>query len=183
MPADVFSIGPYVVPGVLQRVEVPERKLVWQVTQGALGGLGAATIWRGVQITEGIVLTTLITDPVNPSSVVTSAEAAAALWGAFLDQIHPNPIAKPPAWDVGHPFLDAQRPRIQRCAHSTNKLASYKDGGWAAYVGSLVLLEFRPFKPVAPAAPDPAKLDSGVKPPQDAAEQQIQDLLSQVQNG
>ena len=76
MPAHVFGIGPYVVPGIVQNVEVPDRALTWQITQGAAGGIGAATIWRGVKIDEGgIIITTLITDDLD--NVVQDADDAA----------------------------------------------------------------------------------------------------------
>lgn len=181
MPADVFTIGPYTVPGALRRVEVPDRELVWQVTQGALGGVGAATIWRGVKVTEGIVVTTLLTDPADPTRAVQDADEAARIWGAFLDLVHPQSLQKPPAWDVGHPLLDAQRPRVQRCSHSKNKLVPLNDSG-LAWLGSIVLIEFKKLQPRTPAAPDPAKLD-GVEPPQTAAQKRIEELTNKVING
>lgn len=182
MPADVFTIGPYPVPGILQGVEVPDRALVWQVSQGALGGIGASTTWRGVKIDEGgIVITTLITN--DADEPVEDADEAARIWGAYLDKVHPDcETKKPPAWDVSHPMLAAQRPRIKRAAHSKNKMVLYKDG-LIAWVGSLVLIEYKPLKLATPAAPDPAKLDNVIVTPQDANEELIQVLKHKVNYG
>lgn len=181
MSANVFTIGPYTVPGCLQSVEIPGRALVWQVTQGALGGIGAATIWRGVKITEGIVVTTLITRRDDPNVAESDADVAAAIWREFLLLVHPNPNAKPPSWDAGHPFLDAQIPRVQRVAHSENRFVPFGNKT-LAYLGSLLIIESKPLKRVTPAAPDPAKID-GVEPPQTAAQKRIAELTDKVING
>lgn len=181
MPAWEFGIGPYIVPGVLQGVEVPDRALNWQITQGALGGIGASTIWRGTKIDEGgIVITTLITDV--DGLVIEDADEAARVWGAFLDQVHPQAgTAKPPAWDLRHPLLDAQRPRIQRGAHSKNKMVLFREGS-IAWLGSLILIEFKPLKLATPAPPDPAKLSDKEETPQNARQRQIAELIDKVNN-
>lgn len=181
MPSHVFSIGPYTVPGILQSVEVPDRALNWQVTQGSAGGIGAATIWRGVKLDEGgIVLTTLITD--IGGTVIQDADEAARAWGAFLDLIHPKAIAKPPTWQIAHPLLEGQRPRITQAAHSKNKLGLF-DKRSIAWLGSLVLIEYKPLKIIRPAAPDPAKLDSKEVTPQTAREKYALELVEKVKNG
>lgn len=181
MPSNVFNIGPYVVPGILQYVEVPDRALNWQVTQGAAGGVGAATIWRGVKIDEGgIVITTLITN--DAGEVVQDADEAARLWGAFLDLVHPQAIAKPPTWQLSHPLLEAQRPRISQGAHSKNKMVLF-DKSKIAWLGSLVLIEYKPLKIARPAAPDPAKLDNNEFTPQTAKERRVAELIEKVRNG
>lgn len=181
MPSHEFIIGPYRVPGVLQSVEVPDRSLNWQVTQGSAGGIGAATIWRGVKLDEGgIVLTTLVTN--DAGEVEQDADEAARLWGAFIDLIHPQAIAKPPTWQVAHPLLEAQRPRITQAAHSKNKLSLF-DKSKIAWLGSLVLIEYKPLKIVRPAAPDPAKLDSKTVTPQNAREQYALELANRIKSG
>jgi hypothetical protein len=181
MPSHIFTIGPYVVPGILQSVEVPDRALNWQVTQGSAGGIGAATIWRGVKLDEGgIVITTLITN--EAGEVVQDADEAARLWGAWLDLIHPQAIAKPPTWQIAHPLLEAQRPRITQGAHSKNKLALF-DKSKLAWLGSIVLIEYKPLKIVRPGAPDPAKLDTKEVTPQTARERYALELVEKVKNG
>lgn len=181
MPAHIFGIGPYIVPGIVQRVEVPDRALTWQITQGAAGGIGAATIWRGVKIDEGgIVITTLITD--DAGLVVQDADDAARRWGAFIDLVHPMPTQKPPTWDLVHPMLAAQRPQIQRGAHSKNKMVPHSDRT-IAWVGSLVILEYKPLKLARPAEPDPAKLDSNTVTPQNKREAYALELVNKVKNG
>lgn len=180
MPSHVFTIGPYTVPGVLQSVEVPDRALNWQVTQGSAGGIGAATIWRGVKLDEGgIVLTTLVTN--DAGEVEQDADEAARLWGAFIELIHPKPIAKPPTWQVAHPLLEAQRPRITQAAHSKNKLSMF-DKTKIAWLGTLVLIEYKPLKIVRPEAPDPAKLDSKTPTPQTARQQYRAELRTKAKN-
>ena len=47
-------------------------------------------------------------------------------------------------------MLAAQRPRIQRGAHSKNKMVPFSDRA-IAWVGSLVLIEYRPLKLARPA--------------------------------
>jgi hypothetical protein len=181
MPSHEFIIGPYIVPGVLQSVEVPDRALNWQVTQGSAGGIGAATIWRGVKLDEGgILITTLVTN--DAGEVEQDADEAARLWGAFIELIHPKPIAKPPTWQVAHPLLEAQRPRITQAAHSKNKLSLF-DKSKIAWLGTLVLIEYKPLKIVRPAAPDPAKLDSKTVTPQTARERYALELAEKVKNG
>jgi hypothetical protein len=181
MPAHIFGIGPYVVPGILQSVEVPDRALNWQIMQGAAGGIGAATIWRGVKLDEGgIVVTTLITD--EAGRVVQDADHAARLWGGFLDLVHPKATQKPPTWDLVHPLLDAQRPRIQRGAHSKNKMTIYAERS-IAWIGSIVILEYKPLKLARPAEPDPAKLDSDVVTPQNKREAYALELANRIKNG
>jgi hypothetical protein len=181
MPAHIFTIGPYTVPGILQSVEVPDRALNWQVTQGSAGGIGAATIWRGVKLDEGgIVITTLITD--DSEIVIQDADEAARRWGAFLDLVHPKAIAKPPTWQIAHPLLEAQRPRITQGSHSKNKMALF-DKTKLAWLGSLVLIEYKPLKIIRPAEPDPAKLDSKVVTAQTAREKYALELVEKVKNG
>jgi hypothetical protein len=181
MPAHIFKIGPYDVPGILQNVEVPDRALTWQITQGAAGGIGAATIWRGVKIDEGgIIITTLITD--DAGLVVQDADDAARRWGAFVDLVHPKATTKPPTWDLSHPLLSAQRPMIQRGAHSKNKMLPYAKNS-IAWVGSLVIIEYRPLKLARPAEPDPAKLDSNTVTPQNKREVLALELIEKVKNG
>lgn len=181
MPSHEFIIGPYVMPGVLQSVEVPDRALNWQVTQGSAGGIGAATIWRGVKLDEGgIVITTLITNAAG--EVEQDADEAARLWGAFLDLIHPQPIAKPPTWQIAHPLLEGQRPRITQGAHSKNKIALFEKSK-IAWLGSLVLIEYKPLTIVRPAAPDPAKLDSSTVTPQNDREKYALQLADRIKNG
>jgi hypothetical protein len=181
MPAHVFTIGPYTVPGILQSVEVPDRALNWQVTQGSAGGIGAATIWRGVKLDEGgIVITTLITDA--SGNVEQDADEAARLWGGFIDLVHPQAIAKPPTWQVAHPLLSAQRPRITQAAHSKNKLALF-DKSKLAWLGSLVLIEYKPLKIVRPAAPDPAQLEDKQVTPQNDREAYALQLSERIRNG
>lgn len=182
MPAHIFDIGPYPVPGILQGVEVPDRAQVWQVSPGALGGIGASTSWRGMKIDEGgVVITTIITN--SSGAVEKDADEAARIWGSYLDLIHPeSETKKPPAWDIGHPLLAAQRPRIKRAAHSKNKLFQLAEGK-LAWVGSLVLIEYKPLRLATPAAPDPAKIDNVVVTPQDKNEIIIQQLLDKVNNG
>ena len=181
MPSHIFTIGPYVVPGILQSVEVPDRALNWQVTQGSAGGIGAATIWRGVKLDEGgVVITTLITG--ESGEVTQDADEAARLWGSFIDLVHPQSIAKPPTWQIAHPLLDAQRPRITQGAHSKNKLALF-DKSKLAWLGSIVLIEYKPLKIVRPGAPDPAKLDTKEVTPQTARERYALELVEKVKNG
>jgi hypothetical protein len=182
MPAHEFMIGPHMVPGLLQGVEVPDRAQVWEVTQGALGGIGASITWRGVKIDEGgIIITTMITD--SSGNVVDDADDAARLWGAYLDLIHPESgTKKPPAWDIAHPFIAATRPPIKRAAHSKNKMFLWKEDK-LAYIGSLVLIEYKPLKSATPAAPDPAQLDSNTVTPQNKREQYALELVEKVKNG
>lgn len=181
MPSHIFTIGPHVVPGILQSVEVPDRALNWQVTQGSAGGIGAATIWRGVKLDEGgIVISTLVTD--SNGAVVQDADEAARLWGSFIDLVHPQSIAKPPTWQIAHPLLEAQRPRITQGAHSKNKLSLF-DKTKIAWLGSLVLIEYKPLKIIRPGAPDPAKLDSKEVTPQTARERYALELVNKVKNG
>ena len=138
-------------------------------------------IWRGTKIDEGgIVITTLITD--DQGYAIEDADEAARVWGAFLDQVHPQAgTAKPPAWDLRHPLLDGQRPRIQRGAHSKNKMVIYRDDK-IAWLGSLILIEFKPLKLATPAAPDPAKLNDAEETPQNANQRQIAALVDKVNN-
>ncbi len=180
MPSHIFTIGPYVVPGILQSVEVPDRALNWQVTQGSAGGIGAATIWRGVKLDEGgVVITTLITG--ESGEVTQDADEAARLWGSFIDLVHPQSIAKPPTWQIAHPLLEAQRPRITQGAHSKNKLSLF-DKTKIAWLGSLVLIEYKPLKIIRPAAPDPAKLDSKAVTPQTDQERRLASALGRARN-
>lgn len=181
MPAHIFGIGPYVVPGIIQNVEVPDRALTWQITQGAAGGIGAATIWRGVKIDEGgVIITTLITDELD--NVVQDADDAARRWRAFLELVHPKPTTKPPTWDLSHPLLSAQSPIIQRGAHSKNKMLPFGKNS-IAWVGSLVLIEYRPLKLARPAEPDPAKLDNVTVTPQNKQEIRLAELRDRVKYG
>jgi hypothetical protein len=181
MPAHIFKIGPYDVPGILQNVEVPDRALTWQITQGAAGGIGAATIWRGVKIDEGgIIITTLITD--DAGLVVQDADDAARRWVAFIDLVHPKATTKPPSWDLAHPLLSAQRPQIQRGAHSKNKMMPFGKNS-IAWVGVLVLIEYRPLKIARPAEPEPAKLESNTPTPQNKQEVLLRELEHQVRYG
>lgn len=181
MPAHIFGVGPYVVPGILQRVEVPDRALNWQIQQGSLGGLGAATIWRGVKLDEGgIVVTTLLTS--SDGRPLEDADEAAAAWSSWLATIHPDTKRTPPAWDLSHPLLAAQWPPILRGSHSKNKMVPYSDST-IAWVGSVVLIEYKPLKLATPAQPDPAKLDDKTATPQDKNEQRIQELLEKMRNG
>jgi hypothetical protein len=181
MPAHIFNIGPYVVPGILQSVEVPDRALNWQVTQGSAGGIGAATIWRGVKLDEGgIVITTLITNA--RGEVEQDADEAARLWRSFLELVHPQGITKPPTWQISHPLLDAQQPRITQGAHSKNKMALF-DKTKIAWLGSIVLIEYKALKIVRPGPPDPAKLDTKEVTPQTARERYALELVEKVKNG
>ena len=180
MPSDVFMIGSsYRVPGILQGVEVPDRALVWQVSQGSLGGIGASTTWRGVKLDEGgIVVTTIITDA--SGAIEKDCDEAARIWGAWLDLIHPESgTKKPPAWDISHPLLAAQRPQIRRAAHSKNKMVQLAEGK-RAWVGSIVLIEYKPLRLATPAAPDPAALDNTTPTPQDKNELAIQQLMNEI---
>ncbi len=83
-----------------------------------------------------------------------------ACGGAFIKLIHAEAdSAKPPTWQVGASAPRAQRPRITQAAHSKNKLSLF-DKSKIAWLGTLVLIEYKPLKIVRRAAPDPAKLDS-----------------------
>lgn len=172
MSAGQFFVGSELVPGILQSVEIPSRDLVWQVTQGAAGGVGAATIWRGVKVAEGgTIVTTLITD--EQGLVVSELEDAVGIWIPFLSLVHPNPKAKPPTWDCTHPLLTSVWPFMGPMAIAANKLVSFRNNDGLSWVGSLVLQEYFKFKRVTPAAPDPAKINNDQKGPADKAEEMI----------
>lgn len=179
MSTSQFFVGPELVPGRLQRVEIPSRDLVWAVSQLGAGGVGASTIWRGVKVAEGgIVVTTLITD--EQDNVVSNLEDAVAIWIPFLSLVHPNPKAKPPTWDCTHPLLISAWPFIGPLSIAGNKLVDFRNGDGLSWLGSIVFQEYFKAKRITPAAPDPAKLTNEAKGPVDKAEEMISDLAEKA---
>jgi len=181
MPAYEFYIGPHLVPGVIQKVEVKPRQQNWQVQAGAAGGIGAATIWRGLKIDEDAVsISTLITD--DAGKAVKDADDAVAIWTPFLTLIHPNPLVKPPAWSSFNPLLVGHWPIYETLSMKSNNIVPFRGDG-LSWLGVLLLIEYKALKRAPVGPPDPAKLDDRSEGPADAAEREITELVNKALNG
>lgn len=173
-----FFIGPHIVPGIYQKISIPEAGVNWQISQGAGGGVGAATIWRGMKVPEGgISIETLLTD--DDGLVVSDVSDAAAVWFPFLTLVHPNVKTKPPKFSCAHPLLIARQPPISDCAHYSNHIISPK-GDHLSWHGILVLQAYYPFKRIAAAPPDPAIINDKTKGPADAFEAKLEALQKEA---
>lgn len=180
MAADEFFIGPHVVPGRVQKVEVKPREENWQIQLGAAGGLGAATIWRGIKIADDAVsITTLITD--DAGNVVRNPDDAAAIWTPFLTLIRPSPTGKPPSWTCFHPLLLGHWPVYDTMALKSNNLIPFREDG-LSWLGAILLIEYKQLKRAAVGPPDPAKIDDRRETPTSAAERQVAELVNKVIN-
>lgn len=172
-----IQIGPAVVPGVVTSIKIPQREINWQV-QMAVAGVGAATIYRGTKLIEAIEIESVLAVPGRPQN---EWDQAPQEWLDFLRVLWPNPPAKPPAFNVDHPLFRMVYPAIATVAYKASSCEATNANG-TAWRGKLVLIEYRPLKIIRPAAPDPAKLDNRDKPPQDAVEKELQDLLNKARN-
>ncbi len=171
-------IGPTPIPGVIQPgIEIDGREINWQV-QAGVSGLGAATIFRGVKLIENIKVKTLLAIPGKPQI---QWDEAVALWTAFLRAIWPVTTVKPPAWDVDHPLFTLVYPPVSRVAHKLNRIVPFNSAN-TAWLAELTLIEYKPLKLAKPGPPDPAKIDGRDKPPKDAMEAEIEDLLNKAKN-
>lgn len=172
----IVRIGGTIVPGIVQSIELPERGLVWQVQQGT-AGLGAFTIWRGVKLIESVKITTLLA---KRGATMAEWDEAVSDWSAFLRTMHPNPKLKPPAWDADHPLFRLRWPPLGRVSLKSNSTAPLGERG-LAWLGVVEFIEYKPLKLATPGPPDPAQIDSRDEPPADAAEANLQSLLSKAQ--
>ena len=181
MITDEFFIGPHLVPGVIQRIEVKPRQENWQITMGAAGGIGAATIWRGLKIEDDAVsIETLITQDGDPlGAVLRNPDDAAAVWTPYLTLLRPTATGKPPSWTCFHPLLLGHWPVYDKFALKANNLRAFRADG-LSWVGSLLLVEYKPLRRAAVGPPDPAKIDANKTTPSDALEQEVNDLVNQL---
>lgn len=190
MPANVFTIGDFKVPFAVLKVEMGLRKQVWQVTQAALGSVGAASTWRGIEIdTAGLTITSLIMaegfEPGMPGGVVvTDADEAARLHINFVKRIHPGVDGvtppNPPVWDCDHPVPRSRFAR--KLAHLASGIMPFNDTA-SAWLSVIALIEAKPLKRLTPSAPDPAKLNSKNEPATTALERELEELIRQMKKG
>lgn len=184
--AQDFYIGAYHVPRALRalilKVEKGVAEQVYQVTQAALGSVGASSTWRGRKLDEtGVTIEALLLDA--GGAPVQDAAAARDQHLAFIRLIHPGVDAatpqKPPTWDCSHPVIDAVF--VKKMAHIRSGLKPYAEHG-LAWVSVIGLIESRPLKRVKPAAPAPAQITQRNETPQTAQEKEAIDLLEQLKN-
>lgn len=179
MSAHPFFIGDsIVVPGLYQKIAVPSREINWTITGAAAGGLGAATVWRGVKIPEGgiVIETLLVDDAGNP---IRDVEDATGIWVPFIFSMYPNPAVKPPVFSCFHPLLIARLPPIANCSIAAHDLVSPR-GDHLSWHGILTLQAIVPQRKAAAAPPDPAKLSQKSSGPIDEVERQIDELRKQA---
>lgn len=174
-PLWICKIGDAFVPGILQSIDTPLREINWQVQTG-VAGVGAATIYRGTKLIEEVTIRTRLG---KPGTLQTTWDEAVAEWDAFLAILYPNPLVRPPAFNIDHPIFARLRPKLTTVAIKANGVEKANDAG-TVWDGVLKLIEYRPLKLATPAQPDPAQIDSRDQPPRTAAEQEIQDLLNRV---
>lgn len=167
------KVGGRIVPGIVQDILINARSLKWDVQQ-AIGTSGGVTIYRGGTPIESIKIVTLLVDPETEENT----DEVEAEWKALVEMTVPKDGKQPPSFEFQNVLTDFLRPRLTKVAHkshATPEAASIVSGAPKVFIE---FIEPRPRKPAPASPPKPAQLDSGVKPPADAAEQEIQDLIT-----
>lgn len=151
-------------PGTVTDVSGFEKPIEW-ASQKAIDSSGATTIFRGVNLAEGIEVTCALKgEPDRAASI------------AFNKLLHPNALLKPPAFNLkwaGQLWVPVKR--VTSKAIVCPKVSAKNLG--------IIVYKFTEHNPArrAPAGkPEPAQLESAPKP-KDEAEAIIAGLLDEIQ--
>lgn len=151
-------IGGRKVPGTLKDIRGLKTADEWLVQKG-IGATGAATIWRGRPPIQGIEIELSLNGADDDST-----RATFDAYYAFVKYLKPSPDVRPPAYNVtSTPFKSVFVRQVVYGAHTAPLLTVDKP-----MVSVITVNEFRKPRPILPAVPEAAKLNSDTPSPTSA---------------
>lgn len=169
------KVGGRRVPGIVEDIQIEGRSLKWDVQQ-AIGTSGGITIYRGGKPIESVKIIVRLVDPETEENT----DEVEAEWKSFVEMTVPKDGKKPPSFEFQNELADFLRPRLAKVAHKGHSIpeaATIQSGAPKVWIE---FIEPRPRK-IAPAGPPkPAQLDNAVRPPEDAREVEIQQLIEKA---
>lgn len=154
--------GDILFPGVVISLKCPARKLEW-VAQNGIGLTGAALVFKGKKLIEGIEIVCSITTVEHWTQ-----------WERHHAYIQTPIGQKPKAHTVNHPALAELKRQV-----FTEYPESPDYVGKRGWVARYLLSEYRKQIPVPVGTADPAKIDGPPKP-QDKLDEALLGILNKI---
>lgn len=151
-------------PGVVVSVNGLIRPIDWQV-QNAIGVTGAALIYKGKKLVEGITIVCELTNAIHWQQ-----------WETHYAYIAVPDGARPKVVTLGHPAFTKLAKQVFKSYPEAPEYA-----GKRKWIATYTLNEYKKPVKVPTGPPDPAKIDGPPKP-KDAAEQALAGLLNKIEN-
>lgn len=151
-------IGGRKVPGTLKDLRGLKTADEWLVQKG-IGATGASTIWRGRPPIQGIEIELSLNGPDDAST-----RATFDAYYDFIKFLKPAADVKPPAYNVtSTPFKSVYVRQLVYAGHTAPLLTVDKP-----MASVIIVNEFKKPKPILPAVPEAAKLNSDTPSPTSA---------------